>query len=182
LLLLARVHRPRAPPASHLPRVGARGEEERRRRADLELCLAAPLLDSSSPPAGRPFRGAAPASLLGHPHLPWSRSSISVAAGIGHPHLRVRRDCLPPSAVRLSTAARSSRVSASAGRLPSAWCAPASSMFLSVPPSMPLPPLSSLRLVWPCLVPGAWYPVSALSIVVFNALCSAFAHAACPLL
>ena len=138
----------------------AQGEGERRRRADLELRFAAPLLDNSSPPASRPFRGAAPASLLGRPHLPWSRSSISAAAGIGHPHLRVRRECLPPSAVRLVCPCLLSVP------LCSAWYAPASSLF--PPPVMTLP--------------GAWYPVSALSIVVFNASCSAFAHAACALL
>ena len=138
----------------------ARGEGERRRQADLELRFAAPLLDNSSPPASRPFRGAAPASLLGRPHLPWSRSSISAAAGIGScPFI----SCLHlrwPSAVILVCPCLLSVP------LCSAWYAPASSLF--PPPGMTLP--------------GAWYPVSALSIVVFNASCSAFAHAACALL
>jgi len=59
--------------ASHLPRVRARGEEERRRRTDLDLCWAATLLVST----GRsPLSRSRPASPLGCPPLPWSRSSI----------------------------------------------------------------------------------------------------------
>jgi len=155
--------------------VRARGEREGGGRtlssALLLLCLTTrvhrPAAPSEEPPLHlclvvRTCRGATLAS------PPLQASAIRICASAVTVCLRRPSACpqLPVHLVSPPPPAVCRQPSMPLPSLCSAWYAPASSLF--PPPVMTLP--------------GAWYPVSALSIVVFNASCSAFAHAVCALL
>jgi len=185
IVLFAReIYRPR-----HLPRVRARGEEERRRRADLELRLAAPLLESTGQPplhlrlAVRTCCGAVPVS---PPLLPSAVHTCSSASSLCPRRPSVRERAADAAALHLRLGApllksASSIRAAIAVRRSTRFESPSRSTGPSAPHLSVR--FESVRTCNPLPHPVFWLTKSPSCLPLFIFVCSAFAHTgACTLL